>query len=177
MEKTDKALHGRMTFIVGGVSMKRIIQFVIYLLCASLFISQSYAENIFYSDSDYSIKIAVTINENDKIIGKLEYSNHKPQFPLQLVTVGSSLGIIHVEPYVFELLEKTIISKNVHKIRCRPLNDKYRSTEITGTIDFSNELKPKIKLVNDSGHTYISNITAKGKKFHKKYTPNVWLGH
>jgi hypothetical protein len=167
-----------MIFSFGGVKMK-ILNFCgfVCLVILFLFSSSAWSENIFYSDANYSIKIAVTINENDKIIGKLEYSNHTPQYPLQLVAFGSSLGIIHVEPYVFELLEKTIISKNVHKIRCRPLNDKYGSTEITGTIDFSNELRPKVKLLNENGITYISNLTEKGKKTHKKYIPNVWLGH
>lgn len=157
--------------------MKIMIQFVIYLLCASLFIPQSHAENILNSDSDYSVKIAVTINEDDHIMGNLEYSNHAPQYPLQLVTFNPIGGIIHTEPYVFEMLEKKIISKNVHRIKCRPLNDKYGSAELNGTIDFTNEIKPKIKLVNDNGRIYISNITEKGKKTHKKFIPNVWLGH
>jgi hypothetical protein len=85
--------------------------------------------------------------------------------------------VIHTEPYLFEILEKTIVSKNVHKIKCRPINDKYGSAEITGTIDFSNELKPKIHLVNERGHTYISNISVKGKNTQKKYIPKVWLGN
>lgn len=157
--------------------MKIKIQIVTFLLSISLFLTQGFAENILHSDSNYSIKIAVTINANDNIIGKLEYSNHAPQYPLQLVTFNPIGGIIHVEPNVFEILEMKIVSKNVHRIRCRPLNDKYGSTEISGTIDFTNEIKPKIKLVNDAGSTYISNLTEKGEKVHKKYIPAVWLGH
>ena len=99
-------------------------------------------------------------------MGKLEYSNHAPQYPLQLVTFNPIGGVIHAEPYLFEILEKTIVSKNVHRIKCRPINDKYGSAEITGTIDFSNEFKPKIKLVNEGGHTYISNLSEKGEKRH-----------
>lgn len=157
--------------------MKILIQFIVYFLCTSLFAFQGFADNILYTDDNYSIKIAVTINEDDHIMGKLEYSNHAPQYPLQLVTFNPIGGIIHAEPYVFEILEKKIVSKNVHRIKCRSLNDKYGSTELNGTIDFTNEIKPKIKLVNDSGHIYISNLTEKGKKGHKKYIPNVWLGH
>jgi peroxiredoxin len=134
----------------------------------SLFATPAWSENKLNSDSNYSIKIAVTINENDHIIGKLEYSNHAPQYPLQLVTFNPIGGVIHAEPYLFEIIEKTIVSKNVHRIKCRSVNDKYGSTEITGTIDFTNEFKPKIKLVNDGGYTYISNLTEKGKKAHKK---------
>lgn len=157
--------------------MKILIQFIVYFLCASLFAFQGFADNILNTDDNYSIKIAVTINEDDHIMGNLEYSNHAPQYPLQLVTFCPIGGIIHAVPYVFEILEKKIVSKNVHRIKCRPLNDKYSSTELNGTIDFTNEIKPKIKLVNDNGHIYISNLTEKGKKVHKKYIPNVWLGH
>jgi hypothetical protein len=150
---------------------------IICLLISSLFATQAWPANILNSDSNYSIKIAVTINEDDHIMGKLEYSNHVPQHPLQVVTFNPIGGVIHAEPYLFEILEKTIVSKNVHRIRCRPIKDKYGSAEIVGTIDFSNELKPKVKLVNEAGHTYISNLSEKGKQTHMKYIPNVWLGH
>jgi len=150
---------------------------IIFLVIFSLCTTQTWSANILNSDSDYSIKIAVTINQDDYIMGKLEYSNHAPQYSLQLVTFNPIGGVIHTEPYLFEILEKTIVSKNVHKIKCRSINDKYGSTEINGTIDFSNELKPKIHLVNEGGHTYISNISEKGKETHMKYIPNVWLGH
>jgi hypothetical protein len=153
------------------------VQSIICLVIFSLFTTPVWSENIINSDTDYSISIAVTINKDDYIIGKLEYSNHTPQYPLQLVTFNPIGGLIHAEPYLFEILEKTIVSKNVHRIKCRPINDKYGSTKITGTIDFSNEVKPKVRLVNEDGHTYISNISEKGKKTRKKYIPNVWLGN
>ena len=153
------------------------VQGIICLLIFFLFSTQAWPANILNSDSDYSIKIAVTINENEYIVGHLEYANHAPQYPLQLVTFNPIGGVIHTEPYLFEIIEKTIVSKNVHKLKCRSINDKYGSAEITGIIDFSNELKPKIKLVNERGQTYISNLSEKGKKTHKKYTPNVWLGN
>jgi len=143
----------------------------------SLFAMHAWSANILNSDADYSIRIAVTINEDDNIMGKLEYSNHAPQYPLQLVTFNPIGGVIHAEPYLFELLEKKVVSKNVHRIKCRPINDKYGSTEITGTIDFSNELKPKVHLVNASGHVYISNLSENGKKTHMKYIPKIWLGN
>lgn len=153
------------------------VHYFTLLAIFSLFGTQVWAANILNSDSDYSIKIAVTINQDDYIMGKLEYSNHTPQYPLQLVTFNPIGGVIHSEPYVFEILEKTIILKNVHKIRCRPLNNKYGYEEITGTIDFSDELKPKIHLLWEGGHTYIRNISEKGKETHMEYIPNVWLGH
>jgi hypothetical protein len=150
---------------------------IICLVIFSLFSTPAWSENILNSDTDYSIKIAVTINEDDQIMGKLEYSNHAPQYPLQLVTFNPIGGVIHAEPYLFEILERTIVSKNVHRIKCRPINDKYGGTEITGTIDFSNEFKPKIRLLNVGGHAYICNLSEKGKKTHKKYIQNVWLGN
>jgi hypothetical protein len=151
---------------------------IIFLVIYLLFATQAWPANVLNSDSDYSIKIAVTINEDDNIMGKLEYSNHAPQYPLQLVTFNPIGGLIYSEPYLFEILERTIISKNVHRIKCRSINDKYGGgAEITGTVDFSNELKPKIKLLNEGGHAYINNLSEKGEKMHKKYIPNVWLGY
>ena len=85
-------------------------------------------------------------------------------------------GVIYTEPYLFEILEKRIISKNIHRIKCRAINDKYGATVVSGTIDFSNEIKPKIHLVNDARHTYINNISEKAKNAHMKYIPKVWLG-
>lgn len=153
------------------------IRGIILIVFIPLFVTPAWSENILSSDYDYSIKIAVTINDNDSIIGKLEYSNCSPQYPLQLVTFCLIGGVIHVEPYVFDIVEKRIISKNVHRIQCRPINDKYGGAFIAGTIDFSNELKPQILLLNDGGHTYISNMSEKGKALKMKYLPNVWLGH
>ena len=153
------------------------VHVIICLVIFSLFATQAWPANILNTDSDYSIKIAVTINQDDYIMGKLEYSNHAPQSPLQLVTFNPIGGVIHTEPYLFEIIERTIVSKNVHRIKCRSINDKYGSALIIGTIDFRDELQPKVHLVNEGGYTYISNITDKGKETHKKYIPNIWLGH
>jgi len=150
----------------------------IFLVIFSLFAAQTWAANLLNSDSDYSIIIAVTINEDDSIMGKLEYSNHAPQYPLQLVTFNPIGGVVYAEPYLFEVLEKTIIVKNVHRIKCRSINDKYGAGAlIIGTIDFRDESKPKIRLVNEGGYTYIGNISEKGKQTHMKYIPNIWLGN
>jgi hypothetical protein len=148
------------------------IQGIILLMIFFLFANSGSAENRLNTDSYFDIIIAVTINNNDNIMGRLEYSHYK----LQLVTFNLIGGVIHTEPFVFEILEKKILSKNVHKIRCRDVNDKFAWTEISGTIDFHNENKPKINLINDAGFTYISNISKKGKKTAKRYIPNIWLG-
>ncbi|MBN1548037.1 MAG: hypothetical protein JW902_15405 [Syntrophaceae bacterium] len=150
------------------------ICFVIF----SLFATQAWPGNILNSDSDYSIKIAVTINQDDSIMGKLEYSNHEPQYPLQLVTFNPIGGVIHAEPYLFKIIERAIVQKSVHRIKCTAINDKYSAGSlIIGTIDFRDEFQPKVHLVNEGGYTYIGNITKKGKETQMKYIPNVWLGH
>jgi peroxiredoxin len=153
--------------------MKKISS-VICLVIFLIFANQAWAENKINSDSDYDITIAVTINGNDYIMGRLDYSN----YGLQLVTFIPIGSVIYTEPYVFEILEKKIFSKNVHRIKCRCINDKYAGNSVAiGTIDFSNESKPKIHLVNEGGYTYISNMSEKGKKTAEKYIPNVWLGN
>jgi hypothetical protein len=163
---------------LGGVLMKVMnIICIIYLVFFSLLATPALSKNVLNSDADYSIKIAVTVNEDDSIIGKLEYSNQAPQYPLQLVAFNPIGGKVHSEPYLFEIIERTIVSKNLHRIKCRSINDKYGAgTLIIGTIDFRDEIKPKVHLENENGETYISNITEKGKETHIKYIPNVWLG-
>ncbi len=153
------------------------IRGIILIVFIPLFVTPAWSENILNSDYDYSIKIAVTIEENENIMGKLEYSNHVPQFPIQLITFNSNSGRVHCELYVFELLEKKVISKKVHRIKCRSINNKYGSIEITGTIDFSKEIEPKIQLLTERGNIFISNISENGKKRHMEYIPNIWLGH
>ncbi|MHB8765224.1 MAG: hypothetical protein ACYDA8_12950 [Deferrisomatales bacterium] len=159
--------------------MKKMRFYGLVLLFAVLFFqTHARSENSLNSDSDFSVKIAVIIAGDDQILGKLEYSNHKPQYPLQLVTFNPVAGTIYAEPYLFEVTERTIVSPGLHRIRCVSLNDKYGAgLIILGTIDFRNELTPKINLVNEGGYTYISNITDKGRETHKKYIPNVWLGN
>jgi hypothetical protein len=138
---------------------------------------QARTESELYDDKDYSIKIAVTINENDNIVGKLEYSNRPPLYPIQLVTFGSVAGQIFSEPYVFEMIDKIILEPKLHQIKCRPLNDMYGYGTIFGSIDFRDRTSPKVTLVTENGRNYIGNITAKGKEFHSKMFPNVWLGN
>ncbi len=137
-----------------------------------MFCNQAWSELRLNTDTDYSIKIAVTINESDNIIGMLEYSKDW----LQLVTFNRMGDRIYSEPYLFEIIERTIVSEYIHKIRLRSLNDKYSAGEVTGAIDFRDEVHPKVRLVTTGLVTYIGNISEKGEKMHKKYIPNVWLG-
>lgn len=149
------------------------------LLCLVVLMwpAQALSENRLNSDSDYSVKIAVTINDKDYLVGKLEYSNARGVFPLELVVFGQVGGTINVQPYVFEILERTVVAPNVHQIKARCLNDKYSLGDmILGTIDFRDELKPQVTLAWENGHLYLRNLTDKGKELHKKHFPDVWLG-
>jgi hypothetical protein len=132
------------------------------------------------TDSDFSVKIAVTINEQDNIIGKVEYSNHSPQYDFQLVSFVVAGGDVYVEPYLFKLIDRKIVSRGVHKIRCVSINDMYGAgTILVGTVDFSDPSDPKIFLQREGGdgHAFMKNITAKGKAVHDKYFKNVWIGN
>ena len=94
----------KQTFSTGSLEGEMKIINLRSIICLSMFFllcSPAWPKNILNSDSDYSIKIAVTINEDDNIMGKLEYSNHAPQYPLQLVTFNPIGGVIHAEPYLF----------------------------------------------------------------------------
>jgi hypothetical protein len=171
--ETDEQAHV-VRKLMKIMTIRRIVLILAILLCPC----RAWPENVLNSDADFAIKIAVTINSNDHIVGKLEYSNHKPQYTLQLVTFAHVAGQVYSEPYFFELIEKTIIIPNVHRIKCTSINDKYGAgTIVLGTIDFRDELKPKVNLVNENGNSFVSNLTTKGKEVKEKYIPNVWLGY
>jgi hypothetical protein len=156
----------------GDMKMKTSgVKYLFCLVALLLFSSTGWSKNILNTDSNYSLKIAVVVNNDDNIIGKIEYSNST----LQLVTFNRMGDTIYSEAYLFEILEKTLISKNVHGIKCRSAKDQYGSSLIIGTMDFRDETKPVIHLVNENGNTYISNISEKGKKMHQKYISNIWL--
>lgn len=125
---------------------------------------------------EYNVVIAVSINESTHILGKLEYTNVEPLYPLQLVSFTPVAGTIYTQAYVFEVLQKNIIELNYHQIKCRTLNDTFGGNILHGSIDFRDISKPKIKLVTERGHTYISNISSEGKKMKSKYIPEIWLG-
>jgi hypothetical protein len=143
-----------------------------------LFVSlHAWAEDVQFPGVDLRIKIAVTIDEDDLSMGLLEYSPQSTQLPLQLIAFNAMGGLVHPEPYLFELTDRTVVSKNVHRIKCRCINNRSRGNlVISGTIDFQNENKPKVRFTTEGGQTYIVNLTRQGKKNQKKFIPHVWLG-
>ena len=136
---------------------------IICLGITFIFCNSARSEFRLNTDTNYSINIAVTVNEKDNIVGKLEYSKDW----LQLVTFTRVGDKIYSEPYLFEIIERTIVSKYIHKVRLQSLNDKYSAGEVTGAIDFSDEVHPKVRLVTTGLVTYIGNISENGKNFTK----------
>jgi hypothetical protein len=135
------------------------------------------AEDVQFPGVDFRIKIAVTMDEDDLNMGLLEYSPQSTHLPLQLIAFKAMGGLVHPEPYLFELLDRTVVSKNVHRIKCRCINNRSMGNlVISGTIDFQNENKPKVRFTTEGGQTYIVNLTRQGKKNQKKFIPHVWLG-
>jgi hypothetical protein len=125
-------------------------------------------------DSGYGTSIAIEFkldNESYKppIIGSLEYAGTS----LDIVSIFESIagiGILTLAQ-VYIVVEKKIISKGIHQIKGK---NQYGITA-SGTIDFRDQVKPKITLVTESG-VVITNISNKGKEWQRKNIPNMVLG-
>lgn len=120
-------------------------------------------------DSGYGTLIAVEIKYNNKFIsvGKLEYTGET----IDMVTFSGIASDITVLPDVCQITEKKINSKGVHHIKC---NNQYGTTA-SGTIEFRDQVNPKITLIRETGHI-ITNISSEGKEWKKKNIPYIQLG-
>jgi hypothetical protein len=157
--------------------MKSKIWLILLGLLLTFFQEQVGAEDVQFPGVDFRIKIAVTIDEDDFNMGLLEYSPQSTQLPLQLIAFNAMGGLVHPDSYFFELLDRTVVSKNVHRVKFRCINNRSGCTPvISGTIDFQNENKPKVRFMTEGGQTYLSNLTRQGKKNQKKFIPHIWLG-
>jgi hypothetical protein len=143
------------------------------LLCATLILLPAIC---FAGDPDtgYGTLIAIEFkvdNESYKppIIGHLEYTG----FSVDIVNIFQGIGGVGIltQAQVYLIIEKKIISKGVHQIKGK---NQYGTTA-SGTIDFRNQLKPKITLVTEGG-VVITNISNEGKAWQKKNIPNIELG-
>jgi hypothetical protein len=85
------------------------------------------------------------------------------------------LGDIVVLPHIFKITQKIELAKHVYKLRCEPVNDITGET-IFGTIDFKDEVHPKIVFAWENGNNYLRNITQEGKRLKEKYIPDISLG-
>lgn len=144
--------------------MKRLFLLLVVLMTYS----SAYAGD---PDSGHGTLIAVELRLSDKptgYIGKLEYTGKT----IDMVTFGTGIaGGIVVLPEVCQITEKKIAAKGVHHIKC---GNQYGTTA-SGTIDFRDEIKPKITLIRENGGA-ITNISAAGKRWQKKNIPNILLG-
>jgi hypothetical protein len=125
-------------------------------------------------DSGYGTLIAVEFKVDNKsykppIIGHLEYTGSS----IDIVSIFEGIagsGIL-TQAQVYLIVEKKIISKGVHHIK---IKNQY-GTIASGTIDFRDQVKPKIALVTEGG-VVITNISNEGKEWQKKNIPNIILG-
>ena len=115
--------------------------------------------------------IAVEFKANEKItaVGTLAYTGGS------LEIVGFSEGVAGIgiisTPQIYKVIDKNIRLQGIHHIKVQNQNGVIAS----GTIDFRDQVKPKITLVTDGG-TIITNISAEGLKWKRKYIPNMILG-
>lgn len=125
-------------------------------------------------DTGYGTLIAVEFKVDNKsykppIIGHLEYTGTS----LDIVSIFEGIAGIGVltQAQVYVLVEKQIVTKGVHHVKAK---NQYGTTA-SGTIDFRDQLKPKVTLVTEGG-VVITNISDEGKEWQKKNIPKIILG-
>jgi hypothetical protein len=125
-------------------------------------------------NSGYGTHIAVEFKVDNKsykppIIGHLEYTG----FSLDIVSIfEGAFGVgIQTQAWAYTITEKAISIKGVHHIKAK---NQY-GIIASGTIDFRDQVNPKITLVIESG-VVITNISNEGKEWQKKHIPNIELG-
>ena len=124
-------------------------------------------------DTGYGTLIAVEFKVDNKsykppIIGHLEYTGTS----LDIVSIFEGIAGIGVltQAQVYVLVEKQIVTKGVHHVKAK---NQYGTTA-SGTIDFRDQLKPKVTLVTEGG-VVITNISDEGKEWQKKNIPKIIL--
>jgi len=143
------------------------------LLCLALILvgSVSFAGD---PDSGYGTNIAIEFMANDKsyrppIIGHLQYTGYS----IDIVSIfegGPGLGLC-AQAEVYLLTEKTVTAKGVHLVK----GQNQYGTIASGTIDFRDQVKPKITFTTRAG-VVITNISNEGREWQKKNIPNIFLG-
>jgi hypothetical protein len=125
-------------------------------------------------DTGYGTLISIEFKVDNKsykppIIGHLEYTSSS----IDIVSIFEGIAGIGIltQAQVYLIVEKKIISKGVHHIKGK---NQY-GTIASGTIDFRDQLKPKLTLVTEGG-VVITNISNEGKEWQKKNIPNIILG-
>jgi hypothetical protein len=147
---------------------------LIILLCFTILLgtySVSFAGD---PDTGYGTLIAVEFKVDNQsykppIIGHLEYTGTS----LDIVSIFEGIAGIGVltQAQVYIVVEKEIVAKGVHHLKAK---NQYGTTA-SGTIDFRDQLKPKVTLVTEGG-VVITNISNEGKKWQKRNIPRIVLG-
>lgn len=106
---------------------------------------------------------------NPPIVGHLEYTGTS----FDIVSIFEGIAGIDVlnQAQVYVVVEKEFIAKGVHHVKAK---NQY-GTVASGTIDFRDQLKPKVTLVTQGG-VVITNISNEGKAWQRKKIPNMVLG-
>ncbi len=125
-------------------------------------------------DSGYGTNIAVEFMVDNNlyrppIIGHLEYTGRS----FDIVSIFEGIGGIGIltQAQVYAISEKEITAKGVHHVKAKNQYGAFAS----GTIDFRDQLKPKITLVTVGG-VVITNISKEGEEWQKRNIPNIVLG-
>lgn len=101
-------------------------------------------------------------------VGKLEYTGDS----LEIVEfIAGASGRVLVNPYIYVLIEKTVVEKGIHRIKGANQN----GIIAAGTIDFRDIQNPKVNLATESGLTIVS-LSPEGQKLKEQIVPNVKLG-
>ncbi|MCE5318842.1 MAG: hypothetical protein LLG04_15960 [Parachlamydia sp.] len=126
------------------------------------------------ADSGYGTHIAVEFKVGSKsyrppIVGHLEYTGSS----IDIVSIFEGVaGVgIFTQAQVYLVVEKKIICRGLHHIK----GQNQYGTIASGTIDFRDQVWPKITLVTEGG-IVITNISIEGKEWQKKHIPNIELG-
>jgi len=125
-------------------------------------------------DTGYGTHIAVEF--------KVDNKSYKPPIVAHLEYTGTSLDIVSIfegitgigmltQAQVYIVVEKEIVAKGVHHLKAK---NQY-GTIASGTIDFRDQVKPKVNLVTEGG-VVITNISNEGKEWQKRNIPKIILG-
>lgn len=125
-------------------------------------------------DTGYGTNIAVEFKVDNKsykppIIGHLEYTG----FSFDIVSIFEGIAGIGVltQAQVFVVIQKEVVAKGIHHIKAK---NQY-GTIASGTIDFRDQIKPKVTLVTQGG-VIITNISEEGKEWQRRNIPKIVLG-
>jgi len=115
-------------------------------------------------------EVAVELQERSKFTGVIGKA-HITEQSIEVVTFAEQNGKVVPFAFIYNILEKQMISDDVYNIKCR----NQLGVVLTGTLNLHNNLKPKIVITADNGIS-LTNISDNGRKMKDKFLPKVDLG-